>query len=43
MTVHFLALEIRDKTVAIQVNIVLHASLCIWLLAICRVGAGGGL
>jgi hypothetical protein len=44
MTFHFLALKIRSRTSVVQVNTAaLHASLCIWILTICRVGAGGGI
>ena len=42
MTFRFLALKIRSRTYVVQVNAALHVSLCIWILTICRFGAGGG-
>jgi hypothetical protein len=32
-----------SRATVVQVNTVLHVSLCIWILTICRVGAGGGI
>jgi len=43
MTFHFLALKIRSRTSVVQVDTAVHASLCMWILTICRVGAGGGI
>jgi hypothetical protein len=42
ITFHFLALKLRSRTSVVQVSAALCVSLCIWILAVCGVSAGGG-